>query len=93
MNRRSASVMLVILLLLILHEYAEWTYQNDIRAVWIVFGTEMRPYSYRALIPLLGRVLVIIGIRPTDALMVLVMLSGIGLVYGLIYFSRSMDRE
>lgn len=66
-------------------EYARWTFDNLSRAQMIVGGLEDRPYVYRALVPWLAHALVMLGLRADLALTVIVVLSAVGLVYGIKY--------
>ncbi len=70
-------------------QYAQWAFQNLTRAEWIVFGLEIRPYVYRALVPFVSRVLVFLGMGPKQALTVVVVASAIGLLYGIKYLVGS----
>lgn len=70
-------------------EYAHWTFDNLSRAQMIVMGLEERPYVYRALVPWLAHLLVMLGLRADVALTVLVILSAVGLVYGIQYLLKS----
>ena len=73
--------------------YAQLTFKNSIHARSIVYGEEMRPFVYRALIPLLARGLVALGIDPQDALLGLVIMSAIALVYGFKSFISTFLRK
>jgi len=73
-------------------QYAQWAYQNQTKAEWIVFGLEIRPYVYRALVPFLARILVTLGMGAEQALTVVVVASAIGLVYGIQYLFQSFRR-
>ena len=73
-------------------QYAQWTFDNLSRAQMIVMGLEERPYVYRALVPWLAHVLVRLGLRADVALMIVVILSAIGLVYGIKYLFTAFRR-
>ena len=66
-------------------EYARWTFDNLARAQMIALGLEEKPFVYRALVPWLAHVLVMLGMRADLALSVIVVLSAVGLVYGIKY--------
>lgn len=90
MMRFALKVSLLTTVILTAQQYAHWAYQNRIRAEWIVYGEEIRPYVYRALIPFLARILVFLGMGPEQALTIVVVVSAIGLVYGIQYLIRSI---
>lgn len=66
-------------------EYARWTFDKLARAQMIALGLEEKPFVYRALVPWLAHVLVMLGMRADLALSVIVVLSAVGLVYGIKY--------
>lgn len=72
--------------------YAQWAIQNAEKAGWIVFGHEIRPYVYRAFVPFMARILVMLGMSPEQALIVVVVASAIGLVYGIKYLLQSFTK-
>jgi hypothetical protein len=84
--------LLIGVVVLTAREYAQWTFDNLSRAQMIVMGLEERPYVYRALVPWLARVLVMLGLRADMALMIVVILSAIGLVYGIKYLFAAFRR-
>lgn len=89
---KKRGLMVLLLVAILLPEYARWMIQNETRAGWMVRGEEIRPYVYRALVPFVGRVLTWLGLSPMQAMSVAVILSAIGLFCGLIYFFKSFER-
>lgn len=85
--------LLIGIVILTAQEYARWTYDSLSRAQMIVMGLEGKPYVYRALVPWLAHLFVVLGLRADTALMVLVVLSAIGLVYGIKYLLGSFHRS
>lgn len=83
--KKITPVMLLIVVGLTAYEYSLWTmrYENVSQAEQIVMSLTERPYVYRVLIPWIARVLTFTGLRPEQALSILVMLSAIALVYGI----------
>ena len=77
--------LLIGVVVLTAQEYAQWTFDNLSRAQMIVMGLEEKPFVYRALVPWLAHVLVMLGLRADMALTVVIVLSAIGLVYGIKY--------
>ena len=73
-------------------EYARWTFDNVSRAQMIVMGLEERPFVYRALVPWLAHVLVMLGLRADLALTVIIVLSAVGLMYGIKYLLTAFKR-
>lgn len=73
-------------------EYARWTFDNMSRAQMIVMGLEEKPFVYRALVPWLAQLLVALGLRPDLALTVIIVISAVGLVYGLQYLLTAFKR-
>ncbi len=65
--------------------YASWAYELPKYSEPIVFGLKDRPFVYRALVPLLSKLLWLAGIPANIALIVVVTLSAIGLLYALYY--------
>lgn len=84
-KRRITKGLLLLMVALTAGQYARWTFENTLLAQMIVFGLEDRPFSYRALVPWLAHLLVGIGLNPSQALTALIVLSAIGLVYGIEY--------
>jgi hypothetical protein len=82
---------LLLIVVLMAREYAYFTFFDQ--AEGIVMAQEERPYVYRALVPAVARVLVLAGLPAETALTVMVICMAIGLLYGLIYFSRSFGRR
>ncbi len=74
-------------------EYARYTFMNVSRAQMMVMGWEDRPYVYRALVPWLAQLLVTLGLRADVALSVIIVLSAIGLVYGIKYLLAAFKRK
>jgi hypothetical protein len=74
---------LLLIVILTAREYARWTYDNLANAQAIVSGLTDRPFIYRALVPWLAQLLVLLGMHADAALTVLVVLSAIGLIYGI----------
>ena len=66
-------------------EYARWTFDDLSRAQMIVMGLEEKPFVYRVLVPWLAHVLGLLGLRADVALTMIIVLSAIGLVYGIKY--------
>ncbi len=91
---RSQAIRAVLLGLVIFtaHEYGQWTYDSLSRAQIIVGGLEERPYVYRMLVPWLADRLVVLGLRADLALLLLVILSAIGLFYGIKYLLAAFRR-
>jgi hypothetical protein len=88
-RRNLVKISLVSIVILTAREYAQLTYDQLWRAEAIVFGMTEKPYVYRTLIPWLARPLVYLGVPAHMALTVLVVLSAIGLLYGLYYLLQS----
>ena len=78
-------IILFLLVLITAALYTSWTYQFPWLAEPIVFGLQDRPFVYRALVPLLSRLLWLAGLPANVALTVIVLLSAIGLLYALYY--------
>ena len=74
-------------------EYAKWTFMNVPRAHMMVMGWEDKPYVYRALVPWLAQLLVTLGLRADLALTVIIVLSAIGLVYGIQYLLTAFKHK
>ena len=91
-ERRAVQIIMLFVVILTAREYAYWTFNNFSTADVIVTGLEEKPYVYRALVPWLAHVLVIIGMSPEAALTVVVVLSAIGLVYGIKYLFAAFRR-
>lgn len=91
-RRNLIKISILSIVIVTAREYAHFTYDQLWRAEAIVFQTEPKPYVYRALIPWLARLLVYLGLPADLALTILVVLSAIGLVYGLYYLIRSFRR-
>jgi hypothetical protein len=72
--------------------YAHWTWRTSEHAVQIALSLEGKPFVYRALVPWLARGLMALGLAAETALSVLVILSAIGLFYGLDFLRRSLRR-
>ena len=85
MKVRFVKLILLSVVVATAREYAQWTFDNLTRGQMIVMGLEEKPFVYRALVPWLAHVLVILGLRADVALTVLVILSAVGLVYGIQY--------
>jgi hypothetical protein len=81
--------LLLVVVILTATTYAGWAFQNHIRAQWIVYGLEMRPYVYRAFVPILARILVAVGMGPELALTIVVVGSAVALIYGLQYLIKA----
>lgn len=85
-RNQSSKVLLVLVVLVAAWQYTNtWTYQILELSGPIVFGLNKRPFVYRALVPLLARLLWMMGIPDHIAITVVVMLSAIGFLYALIY--------
>jgi hypothetical protein len=83
-----------LLVCLVAWQYAQWTWQRDDRyAMLIALSLEERPFVLRALIPWLARGLMKLGLAASTALNVLVMLSALGLFYGLDFLKKSLRRH
>ncbi len=91
---RLAGVKATLLLVVIVtaREYAHYTFDQVWRAEVIALSLEEKPYVYRALVPWLAHMLVLLGMRPEMALTLLVILSAIGLVYGIKYLLAAFRR-
>src|SRR5215208_210614 len=84
---------LLVLILLTAYNYAQGTSGGLAGAQRIVMGLDEKPYVYRALVPWLAHLLVLLGVPADTALTVLVMLSAIGLVYGIKYLLNSFRKH
>ena len=93
MKKWSMRAAMLFIVLIMASEYARWTWDVQWRAEQIVNGLAERPQVYRALVPWLAYILVLMGLRPEQALTIVVVLSAIGLIYGIVYFSGSVERE
>src|SRR3989304_10509408 len=91
-SQRLVRWLLIGVVVLTAREYAYWTVHNFSTADMIVMGLEQKPYVYRALVPWLAHLLVIIGMTPEAALTVLVIGSAIGLLYGIKYLFVTFRR-
>jgi len=91
-HQRLVRWLLIGVVVLTAREYAYWTVHNFSTADVIVMGLEEKPYVYRALVPWLAHLLVIIGMTPEAALTVLVVGSAIGLLYGIKYLFATFRR-
>ncbi len=74
-------------------EYSRWTYDTLWRAQAIAAGMEEKPYVYRALVPWLASMLIWLGIRADVAFMLLIIVSAIGLLYGIKYLLAAFRRS
>lgn len=79
---------LLLMVIVTAREYARWTF-DPAWAPGIVAGLQEKPFVYRALIPWLAHLLVILGLRADLALTLLVVLSALGLLYGIKYLLAS----
>lgn len=85
-----AGVLMVVVL--VAREYARATYYSlEVAQIW-VYGIGERPYVYRTLVTWAARPLVWLGLREDVALSTVIVLSAIGLVYGIKYFISSFRR-
>jgi hypothetical protein len=89
----AVKMLLMAILMYVAVEYSYWTWDIPTRAEAIVMGLEDRPYVYRSLVPVAARMLVWMGLEPGAALTMVVVVSMIGLFYGLNYFFKSIERE
>jgi len=90
MSKRTFRGFLLILVSLMARVYAEWTWQTSERAAQIVLGLEDRPFVYRALVPWMARALMKLGLAAETALNVVIVISAIGLFYGLEFLAKSI---
>ncbi len=84
---------IIAVVIVIAHEYAQWTFDNPDRARQIAMGLEERPFVYRALVHWLAYPLVKLGMSPSQALTLVVILSAIGLLYALKYLFASFRQS
>ena len=88
-NKNLIKGLLLGLIILTANEYARHTWDIPSRARLIALGLEERPYVYRALVPWLAHVLVILGVSPELALTIIVVVSAVALLYGIKYLFAS----
>jgi hypothetical protein len=69
--------------------YAQWTWKTTLRAEEIALSLEPKPFVFRALVPWLARGLMELGMKAETALSLLIVLSALGLWYGIEYLSNS----
>jgi len=75
------------------YQYSRVTFDNNLAwAQLIMMGMEEKPYVYRALVPWLAHLLVLLGVRADVALTALVILSAMGLFYGIKYLLATFRR-
>jgi hypothetical protein len=89
---RLVKTTLLILVILSAREYAN----SIVDMVWasgIAAGLQEKPFVYRALVPWLAQFLVLLGFRADVALSLIVILSAVGLLYGLQYLLSSFRRS
>jgi hypothetical protein len=91
--RRGVKLLLIGVVIVTAREYARVTWDQVWRAEVIVLGLDEKPYVYRALVPWLAHLLVLLGLRADVALTVIVILSAIGLVYGIKYLLAAFRRS
>lgn len=80
---RTGEWFMLLVVCLMAWRYAEWTWKTVEQAEVITMGLEAKPFVYRALIPFLARGLVELGVRADVALNILVVVSAVGLYYGI----------
>lgn len=89
-NSRLVKGVLLALVAITAREYAHYTYMN--RAHYLATSQDGRPYVTRVLIPWLAQILISLGIPADTALTLLIILSAIGLLYGIKYLLSATRR-
>jgi len=74
-------------------EYSRVTFDNLAWAQLIVMGLEQKPYVYRALVPWLAHLLVMLGLQADVALTIVVIASAFGLIYGIKYLLATFRKS
>lgn len=90
MKVRIVRGIILLVMTLVACQYAVFTFDPPFNASSIVSGLEDRPFVYRALVPALAHGLTWLGLSAETALLVLVVVSALGLFYGIIYLFRSI---
>lgn len=85
-------VILLGVVILSAYQYAQQTFESLPRAQMIMMGHEEKPYVYRALVPWLARLLVTLGLPADAAFTVIIVLSALGLLYGIKYLLASFRK-
>ena len=91
-SQRSVKAILFGVLVVTAYQYSRATFDKLVWAELITKGFEERPFAYRALVPWLAHLLVILGMRADWALSLVIILSAIGLFYGIQYLLASFCR-
>jgi len=92
MHRKVFRGFLLVLVSFVASVYARWTWQTSERAAQIVLGLKDRPFVYRAFVPWMARILTKLGLAAETALGVVIVISAIGLYYGLEFLAKSIRR-
>ncbi len=92
MKRIAVRALMIAVVALSAREYSVWALHRQWTPEIIVMGLEEKPFVYRALVPWLAHLLVWMGVSPETALTVVIVLSAIGLLYGIKYLIGSFRR-
>lgn len=90
-GRRFVFWLLICVLVVSAWSYAKSTFDGLTQAQVIVMGLQEKPFVYRALVPWLAHLLVIIGFRANMALSIVIVCSAVGLFYGIKYLLPPSD--
>jgi len=82
-SKKIAKVLALLVVIFTALQYAFWAVKSTADPEMIVYGLQVKPFVYRALVPFLARILVWLGMGAEQALTVIVVASAIGLVYGI----------
>lgn len=90
MKRKAFHLALISLVSVSAWGYAQRTFDGLTHAQLIVAGVQQKPFVYRALVPWLAHLLGLLGLRADLALTLVIVLSAIGLFYGIKYLLASV---